>query len=180
MALVLTFEQSNSGKTLTITEASTLSPTLTGAHITISTVTSSATTEVYDKDMSAEWIAGDATTLVLTADDLDQTADTAFTDGVYKVVYSVTDGTVENVEYNVLLDYNVKYCVYNLYRQLPDIHASNTLCTNKQVERVQFMGTFLKSLEYSAACGQVNEILTILASLQNLCLNTGINECYCN
>jgi hypothetical protein len=35
-------------------------------------------------------------------------------------------------------------------------------------------------LEYSAACGQVNEINTILITLQALCLNPGINECYNN
>lgn len=181
MALGLTFEQSNNGKTLTITEASTDSPNLAGATITIYTVTSSTTTQVYSESMSAEWIAGTETELELEADDLGGTAGDAITDGVYKVVYSVTDVTVDNVSYNTLLDYAVKYYVYNMYRQLPNKYlASPTLCTNKEVERVQFMGTMLKSLEYSAACGQVNEINTILSTLQNLCLNSGINECYCN
>ncbi len=176
MALGLTFEQSNSGKTLTITEASTDSPDLTGAHITITF----SGTQVYDEDMSAEWIAGTEDELELDAGDLGGTSGNAIADGVYTITYSNDDVGDDDVQYNTLLDYNVRYCVYNMYRQLPDIHACNDLCTNKLVERTQFMGTMLKSLEYSAACGQVNEINTILATLQNLCLNPGINECYCN
>ena len=180
MALGLTFEQSNNGKTLTITEASTESPSLAGATITISTVVGTTVTQVYSSVMSAEWIAGTETELELEADDLGGTSGDAIIDGVYRIKY-VTTADTTGVTYNTLLDYNVKYCVYNMFRQLPDKYlASPALCTNKEVERVRFMGTMLKSLEYAAACGQVNEIQTILATLQNLCLNPGINECYCN
>ena len=54
------------------------------------------------------------------------------------------------------------------------------MCTKDSVQQAIFMYTFLKSLEYAAACGQVTEINTILAMLQKLCLNPKINECYCN
>lgn len=175
MALALTFVQSNNGKTLTITEASTEAPVLTGAHLLI---TYGGET-VYDEDMSAGWIAGSETELELDAGDLGGTSGNAIADGVYTVLYTTTADTT-GVSYNTLLYYNVAYCVYNMYRQLPDIHACITLCSNEQVRRTEFMGTMLKALEYSAACGQVNEINTKLATLQNLCLNPGINECYCN
>ena len=172
--LALTFVQSNNGKTLTVTDASEAGSDLTGATLVI--------TGLDDVDYNitlTAWATPGDEEVEVTADDVGQTADTAFLDGVYLVTYNATSEDV--VTYNILLDYNVKYCVYNLYRQLPDnIHSDNSLCTNKEVERVRFMGTFLKSLEYSAACGQVNEIETILVSLQNLCLNTGVNECYCN
>lgn len=175
MALALTFEQSNNGKTLTITEASTDSPVLTGANISI-TFNDEV---VYNEAMSAEWVAGTETYIELDAGDLGGTSGEHITDGVYTVKYTTTaDAT--GVSYNTLLDYNVRYCVYNLFRQLPDVHYSSTLCTNKEVERVRFMGTMLDSLTYSAACGQVNNINTILSTLQTLCLNSGINECYCN
>jgi len=173
MALGLTFEQSNNGKTLTISEASDAGTNLTGAVITITFNGETAT------PILTGWTTAGNESVEVTADEIGQTANTAFSDGVYSITYTTTADPT-GVSYNVLLDYNVKYCVYNMYRQLPDIHACNTLCTNKQVERVQFMGTMLKSLEYSAACGQVNEINTILSTLQNLCLNSGVNECYCS
>ena len=172
MALALTFVQSNNGKTLTITDASTAGTNMTGAAMTITW-----DSVIYTITLTA-WAVGSE--VEVTADDVGQTADNAFLDGIYTVAYSNDAVGDDDVSYNVLLDYNVKYCVYNLYRELPDIHACKDICTNKEVERVQFMGAFLKSLEYSAACGQVNEISTILATLQNLCLNSGINECYCN
>jgi hypothetical protein len=172
MALALTFEQSNNGKTLTVTDASDAGTDYTGLTLTLGTYGGTA----YSITVTGITQPGD--TVEITADDVGQTADTAFTDGVYTATYNATNE--DQVAYNVLLDYNVKYCVYNMYRQLPDIHACTDLCSNKQVERTQFMGTMLKALEYSAACGQVTEIQTILATLQNLCLNPGINECYCN
>lgn len=172
MALALTFSQSNNGKTLTITDASTAGTDMTGAAMTI---TWSGT--VYTITLSA-WAVGSS--VEVTADDVGQTADAAFTDGVYIVDYSNDDVGDDDVQYNVLLDYNVSYCVYNILRQLPDIHACNDICTKDSVNQAIFMYTFLQSLKYSAACGQVNEINTILAMLQNLCLNPKVNECYCN
>jgi hypothetical protein len=173
MALALTFVQSNNGETLTVTDASTDTPDYTGLTLTIGLKDGTAYSI---DDVIGITQVGDS--IEVTADDVGQTANTAFLDGVYVVTYDATNET--QVQYNVLLDYNVKLCVYDLLRQLPDIHASATISTNKQVERVNFMYTYLKALEYSAACGQVNEIETILASLQNLCLNPGISECYCN
>lgn len=174
MALGLTFEQSNNGKTLTITEASDAGTNLAGAAISIT-----YNSTEYSITLGT-WNTVGTSSVEVTADDVGQTADSAFVDGIYTIKYTTTaDAT--GVTYNTLLDYNVKYCVYNMYRQLPNTYLSSpTLCTNKEVERVRFMGTMLKSLEYSAACGQVNEIRTILSTLQNLCLNPGINECYCN
>ena len=171
--LALTFVQSNNGKTLTITDDSEAGTDFTGITMTI----------VFDDSdpytiTLTDWATPGDEEVEVTADDVGQTADTAFLDGIYTVAYDATNETA--VGYNVLLDYNVKYCVYNIYRQLPDIHACTNLCSNKEVERANFMGTFLKSLEYSAACGQINEIEVILATLQNLCLNPGINECYNN
>jgi len=171
MALALTFKQSNNGKTLTITDASDAGTNMDGAQITI---------EFNDKTFSPEldtWSVGDS--VEVTPSDLGQDAD-KFTDGVYKVSYTNDAVGDSDVSYNVLLDYNVKYCVYNILRQLPDIHAANDLCTKPEVQQATAMHTFLKSLEYSAACGQTNEIRTILAMLQKLCLNPKINECYCN
>jgi hypothetical protein len=172
MALALTFVQSNNGKTLTVTDDSTVGTNMTGITMTITW-----DSVVYNITLTA-WAVGSS--VEVTADDVGQTADTAFLDGVYTVDYSNDAVGDDDVQYNVLLYYNVRYCVYDLYRQLPDIHACVDLCSNKQVERTLFMGTYLRALEYSAACGQVNEINTILATLQNLCLNPGINECYCN
>lgn len=173
MALGLTFEQSNNGKTLTISDNSDAGSDFTG--VTLYIVGLDGTS--YGITLT-DWTTPGSESVEVTADDVGQTADTAFLDGIYTVTYNATNEDV--VQYNVLLDYNVKYCVYNMYRQLPDLHSCPNLCTNKQVERTQFMGTMLKALEYSAACGQVNEIETILETLQNLCLNSGINECYCN
>ncbi len=184
---VLTFVQSNNGKTLTMTDGTTWSdPALTDITAVVITITFDDVTYTVVNETAADWAGATPIQSELewevTADEVGQTADTAFLDGVYTVLYTVTvgSGTFTPPTYNVLLDYNVRYCVYDTLRQLPDIHACVDLCTNKQVERANFMYTYLKALEYSAACGQVNEIETILASLQNLCLNPGINECYCN
>jgi len=176
MALALTFEQSNSGKTFTITDASDDGTNLAGAHLTI--VYNSET--VYDADLGVDWATPGDESIDLTSSDLGQGADAHIKDGVYTITYSVDDSGVEDVTYNTLLNYNVKYCVYNILKQLPDVHAANDLCTKPEVQQATAMHTFLKSLEYSAACGQTNEIRTILAMLQKLCLNPKINECYCN
>lgn len=188
---VLTFVQSNNGKTLTITDGTSWDdPALADIETVIITITYNdvdyivVSESVIGEDWNGAAFVPLQSDLVweITADDVGQTANTAFLDGIYTVLYEVTVGSGEFTAptYNVLLDYNVKYCVYNIYRQLPDIHACTNICSNKEVERANFMGTFLKSLEYSAACGQINEIEVILATLQNLCLNPGINECYNN
>jgi len=173
MALALTFKQSNNGKTLTITDASDTGTVLTGAAITI---------EFNDQTFSptlTDWDTPGDESVEVSPSDLNQDTD-KFTDGVYKVYYTNDAPGDDDVSYNVLLNYNVKYCVYNILRQLPDIHSANDLCTRDEIKQATAMYTFLKSLEYSAACGQVNEIQTILAMLQKLCLNPRINECYCN
>ncbi len=172
MALALTFVQSNNGKTLTITDASTVGTDMTGAAMTITW-----NSTIYPITLTA-WAVGSS--VEIDKSDVGGTADDPFLDGIYVVDYSNDDVGDDDVQYNLLLSYNVTYCVYNMYRQLPDIHACNDLCTNSLVQQTEFMGTYLKALEYSAACGQTNEISRILLSLQNLCLNPGINECYCN
>jgi len=175
MDLALTFVQSNNGKTLTITDASESGIDLTGAaiNITFNDIVYAVTLGV--------WVEGSS---------VDVTTDTnitplmgtggPFIDGIYLVEYSNDAVGDPDVSYNIVLDYNVAYCVYNQYRQLPDVHACQDLCTNDLVSRTEFMGTYLKALRYSSACGQMNEVSRILLSLQNLCLNPGINECYCS
>jgi hypothetical protein len=171
MAIALTFSQSDSGKIFTITDASTVGSNLAGAVVTVT-----YDDVVYTITLGA-WAVG--AHVDVTADLVGQTADTAFLDGIYTVNYVTTAVPAPGVTYNTLLDYNVKYCVYNMLRQVPDVFNANP-CKDVNVQRALFMYTFLKSLEFSAACGQVNEIESILAKLQILCLKPTINECYCN
>ncbi len=176
MALALTFKQSNNGKIFTISDASEAGTNLAGARLII--VYNNEV--IYDNVLGVDWSTPGDESISLTSSDLGQGTDAHIKDGIYTITYSVDDVTVDDVTYNTLLNYNVKYCVYNILRQLPDIHAANDLCTKSEVQQATAMHTFLKSLEYSAACGQTNEIRTILAMLQKLCLNPKINECYCN
>jgi len=176
MALALTFEQSNNGKTLTITDASTAGTDMTGAALTITWGGI-----VYPIDLTGvvpTWTVDSY--IELDASSIGGNAGDVFLDGIYVIDYSNDAIGDIDVQYNVLLDYNVKYCVYNIMRQLPDIHAQKDICINDQVNQALFMNTYLKSLEYSAACGQVNEINVILVALQKLCLNPRVDECYCN
>ena len=170
-ALALTFNQSDSGKVFTITDAST------DVVITDSAVLAVTWNDVaYPITLPATWAVGES--IDITPTDVGQASDdNSFLDGVYSVSYAFAGQTT--VIYNTLLDYNVKYYVYNMLRQVPDVFNANP-CKSVDVQRALFMFTFLKSLEFSAACGQVNNINTILASLQRLCLTPTINECYCN
>lgn len=171
--LALTFVQSNNGKILTITDASEVGANLTSA---VMTITWNGT--VYTVTLGA-WDVGSSVEVTTDSNtDANIGSGGPFADGIYLVKYINTIDT--DVEYNLVLDYNVRYAVYNEYRLLPDIHASQDLCTNDLVRQTEFKGTFLKALEYSSACGQINEISRILLSLQNLILNPGINECYNN
>lgn len=172
--LALTFSQTNSGKEFIITDASTEIVDYATAVMSISY--DGGTAVVVTSLLPVDW--GFGKTVTITPEDLLQASDdTAFLDGIYTVEYNTT--AVAKITYNTLLDYNVKYCVYNMLRQVPDVFNANP-CKDVNVQRALFMYTFLKSLEFSAACGQVNEIESILAKLQILCLKPTINECYCN
>jgi len=171
MALGLNFEQTGDGEILKISDNSDDGSDLSGATLVIKY---DGTT--YSIDIS-DWSTVGSESVEVTADQVGQTANEPFEDGIYKITYSTTNE--DAVAYNTLLSYNVRSCVYNLLRVIPDIHKCD-ICKNQQVRRALFMFTYLKSLEYSAACGQLNEIDTILLSLQRMCKNPYINECYCN
>lgn len=171
MALGLNFEQTGDGEILKISENSDDGSTLDNPTLTIDYEGSS-----YNIDIS-DWSAVGSESVEVTADQVGQIANEPFEDGIYTITYD-TD-TEDSVSYNTLLSYNVKSCVYNILRVIPDIHKCR-ICKNQEVRRALFMFTYLKSLEYSAACGQLNEIETILTSLQRMCKNPYINECYCN
>lgn len=172
--LALTFSQADGGKQFILTDASTEIVDYPTSVITISY--NGATPVNVSSLLPVDW--GSGKTVTITPEDLLQASDNnPFLDGVYTVEYNTA--TVAKVSYNTLLDYNVKYYVYNMLRQVPDVFNANP-CKSADVQRALFMFTFLKSLEFSAACGQVNNINTILASLQRLCLTPTINECYCN
>lgn len=177
MALKLTFEQIDNGETLRITEASDAGTDLTGASLSVTWDDTSydialSGSNWSDEDSSSDWSIGD--TIDVKPSDVGQSGD-KFEDGVYAVAYDADNET--SVSYNTLLDYNVRYCVYNILRLVPDVHNCN-VCTNKKVMRALFMFTYLTSLEWSASAGQLTEINRILLSLQNLCKNPYINECY--
>ena len=170
MALKLDFEQIDNGETLRINDDSDTGTDLTGATLSITFGDST-----YNIDISSWTTPGDESVDVKPSD-VGQSTD-KFSDGVYKADYNADNE--DAVAYNTLLDYNVRYCVYNILRLIPDVHNCN-VCSNKKVQRAIFMFTYLKSMEYSAAAGQISEIKTILASLQRLCKNPYINECYSN
>lgn len=174
--LALTFAQTDAGKQFIITDASTEIVDYPTAYMAISF--NGATAVDVSELLPVDW--GSGKTVTITPEDLLQASDDApFTDGVYTVVYYTTATEGAKVTYNTLLNYNVKYCVYNMLRQIPTLHLVNP-CKSVEVARANFMKGLLDSLEFSAACGQVNNINTILASLQRLCLTPTINECYCN
>ncbi len=176
MALKLTFEQIDNGETFRITEASDADTNLTGASLSVTwddtAYSLDLSADSTDVDSSGDWSIGDY--IDVKPSDVGQSGD-KFMDGVYKVEYNATNE--DKVTYNTLLDYNVRLCTYNILRLVPDVHNCN-VCSNSYVQRAIFMFTYLKSMEYSAAAGQITEIKRILLSLQNLCKNPYINECY--
>lgn len=179
MALKLDFEQIDNGETLRITETSDDGADLTGASLKVKWSGTWYDIDLSgdnwsDEDDSEDWSTGD--TIDVKPDDVGQSED-KFMDGIYEIEYDAD--SEDTVKYNTLLDYNVRFCVYNVLRLIPDIHNCN-VCSNMKVQRAIFMFTYLKSLEYSAAAGQISEIERILTSLQNLCKNPYINECYSN
>lgn len=191
MGLALNFEQSGDGKILKVTDKSETwgddlpnIEDVSSADLIIDfedktyTIDLTNSNDDWDTTFGDTGATQDDLVWEVTTDMLDSSLDSVFLDGVYTVTYSV-EGVDDDVQYNTLLSHNVRSCVYQILRQIPDVHRCD-ICSNSEVQRAIFMFTYLKSMEYSAACGQINEIKTILSSLQRLCKNPYINECYCN
>ena len=133
---ILTFDQSNNGKTLTITDGSEwgedTNPDLTDiTRVQISIVYDGTTySNIIDED-SDDWTGSTPTQDELEWEinvDTDATfgaaafdSDDIFDDKVYTIVYTVTvgSGVFTPTSFDVLLYYNVKYAVYNKFRQQP-------------------------------------------------------------
>ena len=109
---------------------------------------------------------------------------TTFADGIYKIVYNVSDGatmllgnTATNTIY-VGCFYNVEYEVLKHVHTLYQSYTNHAACTNEFLIDVQTMYIFLVNLKFAAKCGDMGAFTDILTTLQNI--TTAGSRCFHN
>ena len=95
--------------------------------------------------------------------------DDVFLDGIWSFNYKVTVAGPTDYEqdFNVLLDFNVRYAVYQYMVDLP-YKFSDTPAYNELVQKAQLYDTYLVALYYLAISGQIPKIEETLETLENL------------
>jgi hypothetical protein len=99
--------------------------------------------------------------------------DDVFLDGVWRFNYAVTvdDGIPETYaqDFNVLLDFNVRYAVYQFMVDLPyRFPATESPAYNEDIQKAQLYDSYLVALYYLAISGQIQKIEETLETLENL------------
>ncbi len=110
--------------------------------------------------------------------DLDpQNINQVFPDGVYTIIYSVTEDGEDpiSVTGNVLLYFNVKMYVYKYFMNLKD-NWKVDLCNDGMITWANNLWAALTSLEHSGYLGNISRVKKNLEFVQKLCKSTSLYE----
>lgn len=185
MTGILSFEQSNNGKVLTITDASKwgeeTNPALTDITRVQVAISYDGTTytNVIDED-SDDWVGSTPTQDELEWEvdvDTDATfgaavfgSDDIYYDGIYTLLYTVTvgSGTFSPTTHNIMLDYNVEKGVADAFKEQPYKFTATNIAYDEDIERNLLLESFLRVEKYSSRCGLTTKANDILETLQDL------------
>jgi len=106
---------------------------------------------------------------------LDSTYMGTATDGIWTIVYYVTDGVDEATStYTQAFFCNVKCCVFALLATLPEYYDCQS-CDNKYIDNTVTIWGLYKALEIAACSATTDRFDEILASLVNACEAMGLD-----
>ena len=123
-------------------------------NITYTVLEQTFTTIVYQNNLS----------FIIPSTAFGYSSNTAPIDGAYRITYTVT-GTVTGVATkDVLFDYNSKFFVYSLYKELPYKFPLG-MKWNPNIQEAVIGDVLLTAMEYSADVGQVQKMNDFLEAI---------------
>ena len=99
-------------------------------------------------------------------------------DGIYTVVYSITNNTGTKVEsiFTVCLYCNVECCVYKIVYAIPENYFCQN-CNDTFVKDVCTTWALYLALMYSARIGEYTRFSNLLTALKQICASSGCASC---
>ena len=112
---------------------------------------------------------------IITLASVGYTAVTAFPNGIYTFVYTVTTSTTTYTQTKRILIYcQAACCVWGMFAEIAD---SDCDCETSKIDDALEAWAYYKALVYAASCGPETKFTNLLTILDDICNNEHCDSC---